>query len=160
AGYVGVASHVVRESPDTNRGVAATIGVVCECLVAECAIGCASPGGIGKSLKPDSRAETELLEARGSGCKTVKRLVTHSGVGTGSAVRKQRIPANCCVETASSETEKGLGPLRRVATGITSIRRRKDPESFRRQKSKAAEDNRNDWKIGFDDCVHRMFFSF
>ena len=56
----------------SSRRVAATFGVIHECVVAECAVGEAIAGGIGKSLKTDNRAKTDLLKAQRPGCKTLE----------------------------------------------------------------------------------------
>ena len=81
--HVAAAGGVTNESLKTNRRVATTIGVVHECVVAKCAIGEPVKVGIGESLETDSRAKTDLLQAHGAGCKTLKRLITHGSVGTG-----------------------------------------------------------------------------
>ena len=54
---VAVADGVINESLKTNRRVAATIGVIHECVVAKCTVGDTNAGGIGQSLKTDSRAK-------------------------------------------------------------------------------------------------------
>src|SRR6266542_6625205 len=76
-------SGVSEESSTTTRRVACTICVVRECLVAKSTVAEAIGGIVGKSLKADSRAETELLKTRRPSSKTVERLITHSRVGTG-----------------------------------------------------------------------------
>ena len=76
---------------NTNRRVRPTAGVVIQRLVAKSAVAEAACG-IAKSLKTDSGAETKVLQADGPGCKTVKRLITHTGVGAGDGVALKSQP--------------------------------------------------------------------
>ncbi len=88
---VGVASGVATESYKTNGRVASALGIIIERSIAKGVVAQAACG-IAKSLKTDSRTETELLEAHGPGCKTVKRLITHSDIGTGNGVALKGLP--------------------------------------------------------------------
>ena len=85
-GHVATAGGVAEEGLDTDRDVARTISIVHKGLITNSAVASTKTGSIGKSLKPNSCAKTELLKADGSGCKPVKRLITHCGVGAGYGV--------------------------------------------------------------------------
>jgi len=96
-------------------------------VVAKCAIGEANAGGISKSLKADSCAKVDLLQAHGPGCKTLKCLITHSGIGADDGVALERLLADSCVgayihsldvsECASGIVKKRPGAHGCVAAG-------------------------------------------
>ena len=69
--------------------VGGAVDIVEESLITKCAITEAG-GGIGESLKTNSRRNTELLETHRPTGKTVKRLITHSNLGTGNGIALKR----------------------------------------------------------------------
>ena len=125
---VAAAGGVTNESLKTNRRVSATIGVVHECVVTKCAVGEAIAGGVGKSLKADSRAKTDLLKPPRAGRKTLKCLITHGSVGAGysvafkgllpdSHIRTDVHSLNICQRAASCIVEKRPGARGCIAAG-------------------------------------------
>ena len=126
--HVAAADGVINESLKTNRRVASTIGVVHECVVAKCVVSETNAGSITEGLKTDSRAKTDLLKPHRPGCKTLKRLITHSGIGTGHGVALERLLADSHIgadvhsldvseRAASHVVEKRSGANRRIAAG-------------------------------------------
>ena len=128
-GHVATAGGVAEEGLDTDRDVARTISIVHKGLITNSAVASTKTGSIGKSLKPNSCAKTELLKADGSGCKAVKRLITHCGVGAGYGVALKGLPANSDVRThidsldVSQSAASGVVLKRASANGGVAGRR-------------------------------------
>src|SRR4029453_7863321 len=111
---------IAKEGVKTDSRVELACRVVQKCLIAKGAVAPAVTCGIGKSLKTDCRTGTELLDAHRPGCKTVKRLITHSSVGTGNGVALKCLPPN-------SDIWADIQPLdisQRAASGVVQERPR------------------------------------
>jgi hypothetical protein len=74
--------------------------------------------GIGEHLKTDRRTGADLLKARRTASKSLERLVTHSGVGTGDGIALKRLPADSHVRTDIESLDIFQGS----ASGVTQKR--------------------------------------
>jgi hypothetical protein len=81
-----------------------------------------------------------------------------SGVEAAVGVAEERIPANGCVPDAGGEILKRISPFRRVEAWITSVGRWDDPESFRDQKSKPANQKQNRCEHGVSIFYNLLSF--
>ena len=68
-----------------------------------------------------------------------QRSGAHAGVEIGGASSKQRIPTKSCISSPAGEVTQRVAPFRRRETGIATVRRWTDSESFRGQEAKAGK---------------------